>query len=494
MVPDIMNPRALPRNSRASTHMDDYLDFSIPLGYWKTARRPDDAKFIDLGYVLMASIVWTAPYRTSNLGPQTKSLPVSVLESRVRRNIWNVKWKILSAPEFCRCDLQCVLCRQDMRTMEELRFHLSSAHVDLRHHVTKDGIESGDELAPKVWSIKCVTQTCLKTDIINGGHNFQFVNSGNPIDMEQFLAGDDSQPDATGFPELSREILDLPRPPKKRYRVTKELHKVKTYRAVNKRELQEGELVSESDDDVDTEWLNRGNFHRIMQNPEIPEPTKRFVIKFDEHIRGERVNSDKHLGDAIVRFVRLHGAWLCTENLCNPFVVKLNELLEDQLITQEVHNYCLHKVREKESARAQYEEGGSAPTGPREQGSRRVDKGKRKAHSVEEVLEFARRMDVEGDVEVLDAQSPNHREHPSDETPPLHTCLCGEDSLNDLGSLRQLISCENDLCTQPIFHLDCVLQHWYPMGRLGGVRVLPQDDADWHCKVCSSRSGVPRSL
>jgi hypothetical protein len=117
---------------------------------------------------------------------------------------------------------------------------------------------------------------------------------------------------------------------------------------VSRRPLEAGEVISESDDELDEDWL------KLRKNAEVnklglPGLVVRFLEIFDEFIHKEDPQSHIHLRDCIIRFAREHGAQLRHANVTNEFTKKLDELLEEHLISEEIHSAALEIVKGKKT-------------------------------------------------------------------------------------------------------------------------------------------------
>ncbi|KAL5115799.1 hypothetical protein ACEQ8H_006294 [Pleosporales sp. CAS-2024a] len=190
------------------------------------------------------------------------------------------------------------------------------------------------------------------------------------FDEQRWLEGDDSyrrkatakvskRPGAAdvhttatlGLGELPRrksptEVQEIPIRSKKLFMVPEAPPGVTFFRAITKRPLQAGEEISESDDDVDEAWVKSRRIAEYTKDNSLSETTKQFLIAFDTHVWDEHLNSDVHVGDSVIRFVRRKHDWVWQANVFEPFKKKMDELLEDGIISGEVHAKCVEMVTE----------------------------------------------------------------------------------------------------------------------------------------------------
>ncbi|KAF2878366.1 hypothetical protein BDV95DRAFT_479710 [Massariosphaeria phaeospora] len=261
--------------------------------------------------------------------------------------------------------------------------------------------------------------------------------------------------------ENPNEVLARPRAMKKRFKVPKAPSDVVFFRTISKRPLEEGECISESDDDVDTSWV-QDKKAAWVNNLRIPQPARRFLVGYDDHVRAERLKTDFHLADALVRFSRTKGTWLWEQQVIAEFRKKLAELLEDELISQQIHNACLKIVEDQEPTKSPVNR-----------------KGKGKTRDLADPV-LKPPVDGDGDVEMGDADA-----HAQDigetqpSVPPRDLCLCGKHA-DGSSNHKPILYCQDDYCIRHAFHLECVMQQWKP-------ETEPDWRADtWICRECAS--------
>ena len=109
------------------------------------------------------------------------------------------------------------------------------------------------------------------------------------------------------------QIPDLEPPRKKRFTVPPAPPDMQFYRLHSKRVVQPGEVLSESDDEVDQAWLQRRHTAALASQPGLRPPERRFLRRYDRHMLAEAPSSTVHQAEAVVRFCRANAAWLARQ-------------------------------------------------------------------------------------------------------------------------------------------------------------------------------------
>ncbi|CCJ30490.1 unnamed protein product [Pneumocystis jirovecii] len=104
------------------------------------------------------------------------------------------------------------------------------------------------------------------------------------------------------------------------------------YRSVSKRKIIPGEILSESEDDVDETWLIQRHEDILDDFMDITVSEKAFMKLWDRFIINDRPIGRCHLPDSIMRFVYSHKNILQAENLINEFWKHLLNLVQYKFI------------------------------------------------------------------------------------------------------------------------------------------------------------------
>ncbi|KAF2182719.1 hypothetical protein K469DRAFT_218878 [Zopfia rhizophila CBS 207.26] len=436
--------------------------------------------------------------------------------------------------------------RKDFRTLDELRMHFEALHdlFKYRHKKEKevDGThywrfecDVADHKADQRASDRAPDPRDIKLFVPKRSFNQnKYLNEGNE-DWQKEAKLEKTRPATSKVPSASlqtikrkrpNEVVLKPQAVRKTYKVPRAPEGVTLFRTVSKRPLVEGEWVSESDDDVDMDWIKLRKAAFTTGDSEMPEKAKVFIKEFDKFVQDERLSDDVHVGDALIRFVRLKAEWLWQEDVVGEFKKKIGELLSDKIISKEIHIGCLRVLEENRPLKSQErprkrlrlelpEKVGMHATPPRtplsstsnaslngspkssstvtgakagltlsngiSRSSEKTVIGKGKAKMTNHGQTTPQHTDSDGDVEMADA---NCNVEPSlskaseaDETPTYDTCICGEGA-DGSTQTRQVIFCENDDCIRHAFHLECVVKHWK-------LKEIPDPRrCDWYCRSC----------
>lgn len=111
-------------------------------------------------------------------------------------------------------------------------------------------------------------------------------------------------------------VLDLPKPRTKKFAVPPGGH---YYRSLTKRRLKEGEMLSESDDDVDESWLIQKHKETIDDFADVFGAEKTFMKRFDQHMLRENLCAQRYVPNSLIRFCRANREWLNTTDMLVEF-------------------------------------------------------------------------------------------------------------------------------------------------------------------------------
>ncbi|KAG5519291.1 hypothetical protein PMAC_001916 [Pneumocystis sp. 'macacae'] len=104
------------------------------------------------------------------------------------------------------------------------------------------------------------------------------------------------------------------------------------YKSGSKRKIIPGEVLSESEDDVDESWLIQKHEDILDDFMDITVSEKAFMKLWDRFIINDRPIGRCHLSDSVMRFVYSHKNILQTENLINEFWKHLLNLVQYKFI------------------------------------------------------------------------------------------------------------------------------------------------------------------
>ena len=413
--------------------------------------------------------------------------------------------------------------KRNFAQLDDLYMHLETWHDLFKHTLKREQVADGVEH----WVFECEVaehraDQQRASNTAPDPRDITLIAPKRPFNQKKYLSegNDDFQktarregkgkigtrvppaPRAAIPPRQPGEVQDRTLPRRRTYRVPKAPPNVTFFRSISKRPLQEGEYISESDDEVEMSWVQQKKDAQMAADPSIPEASKNFLRVFDPYMREERLQDDYHVGDALIRFVRAKATLLWEDKTVSEFKVKVTKLLEDNIISKDIHIACIAIVDEHTPAARP--EGGQirAPLSaaldrlngsPRPGRHKRIDKGKGRAKMSETGQITPQTADSDGDVEMRDSAAAESVQ--SAGTPPFDQCLCGDYAALSRG--RALVACESvvslacsgegntqiaymrvQLCDRHVFHVDCVMKVWKP--------AQPPDpkDTEWICNDC----------
>jgi hypothetical protein len=261
--------------------------------------------------------------------------------------------------------------RRKLTDIDDLRMHLDSWHDYFRYKASRQGL---DDEGNEVWKFTCEVSDhrahrADQRPSANADEPFdvRIITPAHPFDEQRYLdeGNDDYRRNSrvnkqSTTPRAALTVpISMPGPPrrkppdevqampvrdKKKYSVPEAPPGVTFFRSVSRRPLETGEYISESDDEVDDSWIKLRKSAEFTKDEILPSSAKRFLKAFDAHMWEERLQSDVHAGDSLVRFTRQHCDWVWQEGVFEPFKEKVDELLQDSIISQEVHAGCLELV------------------------------------------------------------------------------------------------------------------------------------------------------
>ncbi|KAF2660129.1 hypothetical protein K491DRAFT_674918 [Lophiostoma macrostomum CBS 122681] len=285
-----------------------------------------------------------------------------------------------------------------------------------------------------------------------------------------------------GEPPLRRrapeDVLDRPlQSIKKKYPVPDTGGRITFFRAISKRRLNEGEVIEESEEEAEMEWLTYKTDASLNLDESLTKRAKKLMLEWNEAIRREKLQSEYFLGDALIRFTREKKTWIVKERLDREFGRFASELNRHHAITDEILRGCLTII--DTATEAISVERDTRATNTLDQSDNvpipRLNKGKGKAKLTDWAPPTPRSTDDDGDVEMRDRDSSGPITTSVDE-PRCGVCICGREVSAHKG--EDIIFCESLVCARQQFHVDCIVNRWTPRERpnlkTGG----------WYCKTC----------
>jgi VEFS-Box of polycomb protein len=279
---------------------------------------------------------------------------------------------------------------------DEFCLHLRNNHSALRwEYIPKYSLTDGSGQISHDGRINI--RPCREYDELARGtrgtdpRELDWIRPKHPLDIEAFLRGDESwlgkkkrttnlvaSPRHSDAPrsrggDMAREVIrrrapeqipDIPHRPRRTFPVPAAPGGVQFYRNITKRVLREGEEVSESDDDIDEEWLLQKHADTIDSFTDMTKEEKEFIIRFDRHMLREDIASDLHANEALIRFCRANRRWLRRDDMRQEFMKKVASLKIQGAVPSKIIWACTEIINDASEPVKEEDtlgEGGTAP-------------------------------------------------------------------------------------------------------------------------------------
>lgn len=271
-------------------------------------------------------------------------------------------------------DLQCVFCRSRLpqTTIERLHFHLITNHEHFKFEIQNAATSDEGVVCQTIWITNAEKQYERLTNSDNDERRHSWLAPPRPFNLRAHLGGDESWTGTSKVKSLGKrgralkntaqhevqhephrsivpqEVQEIPPAIKKKYVVPYVgggNFQPTFYRKTSRRKVEPGELLSESDDEVDQPWMLQKQ-RRDVAEVDLDPPAVQFLHHWNEHLERERIPADKFVGEACVRFIRKQRAQLQMEGWRAAFEKKLQLFLKNGIIGQEVVDYCLKEGSE----------------------------------------------------------------------------------------------------------------------------------------------------
>ena len=438
--------------------------------------------------------VYNSEYRNGLASPESSSRSSSIRNRNSARKLAKTSWIFEGLADFMDKlsfdGYTCALCNgQKFPDAHELHFHLINGHDIFTFKVSQTFETNSDGHS--------IALGLVRTEIADGYEKklvgkkvpdfreMTWIRPDCPFDLEAFLKGDESWLGKPGrrsnlsvpTPHLerssSREVSkDVPlsaiiRPPdqvpnlvsprRKKFKVPPAPDGVRFYRTTAKCPLNEGDEVSESDDDIDEEWLLEKHTDTINSFTDTLPQEKEFMQKYDQHMLQEDISSDLHAGEALIRFCRSHKVWLQRPSMRLEFSKKAAALKLQGALSSTVIRACLAII--------------NSPTHIDTKNGDMMELDSPPQSSFK-TSHFMYRSAPDG---VTGKQSQSYRPLTPPEIGHIYgRCARCNGAILDM---RENIRCENPLCKRADHHLVCV--------------GLSQREESWACEECKTIGFVP---
>lgn len=359
---------------------------------------------------------------------------------------------------------QCQFSRSASADLEALRLHLELQHENLKYRLVDHGMDDDGPFADFTCEIAAhqpyqrasanapePLDICQvpSEQLFNRG---EFLETGSDGLIRQSRVGKrwkgvKSKKIAANYKpapvrrKLPEEVKDIPVRVKPKFPVPEAPPGVTFVRSISRRALETGETISESDDDPDESWIAPRKAAEYANDLGLSKNTRRFLTIYDPFIRTQRINGDRHLNEAQIRFVRTKATTLWRAGLHDTYRSKVDQLFADEIIDEDTHVSCVKIFEERK---------------PMERGEKIVsntpkhkDKRKGKARCVVNTGQITpSTADSDGDVDMRRTSPRSDDRFSSDdsesEEPPYGLCMCGKDAHgHDYDTEATLVFCNS---------------------------------------------------
>ncbi|KAK4982290.1 hypothetical protein LTR66_009355 [Elasticomyces elasticus] len=272
----------------------------------------------------------------------------------------------------------CIFCRSRLYdSVQLLQFHLVTSHDRLRF-MLESAAEHTDSTTTPQRHIFWVEINERQSDTRASNHvsderEFAFVKPDLPFDPNIYFKGNNSWTQSGlhkfgAFCELGRkvehpkhrdttsrtvpktkprannpaEVPDMPVARKEKFLVPPPpLAGHRYYRTKSRRAVEEGELLSESDEEMEQDWFILRETQVIKRLLDLPAAVREALVMFNTSTYREELSDNLHAGDAMIRSVRSQlGLLRSSTTLRGEFLTKIQELHDDGVIGKQVLEYC----------------------------------------------------------------------------------------------------------------------------------------------------------
>ncbi|KAG4305600.1 hypothetical protein PORY_001156 [Pneumocystis oryctolagi] len=244
-----------------------------------------------------------------------------------------------------RKDFQCPWCRgKDFHTRQRLHFHFLMNHelFSFKLEINQPGFFQFEIKLANEYPSKRISEQKVDFRVFQWirhakfKHNVENIlsDNGKSILFRNIILGMDvEQNESVPVNMKLKRKTQLRWPSEKRIRRKFAAPNMNNlYRSVSKRKIIPGEILSESEDDIDETWLIQKHEDTLDDFMDITAPEKAFMKLWNKFIMKDRPIGRCHLPDSIMRFVYSHKNILQTENLVSEFWKHLLNLVQYKII------------------------------------------------------------------------------------------------------------------------------------------------------------------
>ena len=318
--------------------------------------------------------------------PPKAHLPSPTSELGVPQSIISVTWAFaeaergLSLDTLHHEDYVCVMCNKlKLGNLDALHFHLINSHDLFKFMLNCKATTTAAKQSKIEVNIVVNVADDYRERAANDVPDDREMMWRRPMtlfDLEGFLKGDETwlgkQPRRSRLQNVSRfheyprsesrdsvrnenpvvglrapqAVPNLAAPDRRKHKVPPSLGQVRFFRSATKRPLEEGEWISESDDEIDEGWLMQKHAQIIGSFTDMTLAEKGYIQRYDHHMLREDLSSNLHHAEALVRFCRLNRSWLGRNDMSLEFQKHAANMILHGIIDHVLLLACMKIIQE----------------------------------------------------------------------------------------------------------------------------------------------------
>jgi len=231
------------------------------------------------------------------------------------------------------CGLQCPFCLRDHPSLNELRLHLHTNHINFSFTLLNTNLRHPRFL------VELARRSHLRPNI-ELKQTLQLGRSRSLLDLEKFLNGDETwlkarqgplheqlpdhlvgmanESSSSSSPYMSRQSSPntstytdheniQPAKPRKKYIVPKTAKPL--YDTISKRTLEPGEEVPSSEDEKNEGWLHQKHRDIILDFDDVTADEKDYILKWNPFVMNTHLTTETYIPTTILAFIDANLKW-----------------------------------------------------------------------------------------------------------------------------------------------------------------------------------------
>lgn len=310
--------------------------------------------------------------------------------------VWDIETKTAVPREFRTTSIEglyCPVCHiQESTSLKRLQFHLCTNHEKYKFSIESKKYDTeAKRLERVIFRVEVADIVRPRAaNRVKDEREFTWQRPKQPFEIEAYISGEQSWVGAlprrrtaaatasviphpgiltsnassqnlttprTDIFRPSAKVPEIPSPDRRRFQVPKAKTRRKTsfYRSINHKAMETGEMLSETDDDIDDTWLVKRHHDTLDETEGLTRTERRFRQRWNAHIMSEGCPNTRYTSDSLIRFVRKNMTWLRgTEDEADIFAQFQDlaaRLMESGVINSSILKDCLQMVRDGGNSR-----------------------------------------------------------------------------------------------------------------------------------------------